>query len=70
LRSLAFPIIGAGSGGVPIDAAEAVMRQECAVSGTNVEVVLVRLPENRRGPDRSGHPPDAEGERASCGWET
>jgi O-acetyl-ADP-ribose deacetylase (regulator of RNase III) len=42
LRSLAFPIVGAGSGGFPAAEAERVMLEALAEIDTAVDVVLVR----------------------------
>jgi O-acetyl-ADP-ribose deacetylase len=42
LRSLAFPLIGAGSGGFPAERAEAVMLETLSEIESPVQVVLVR----------------------------
>jgi O-acetyl-ADP-ribose deacetylase (regulator of RNase III) len=50
LRSLAFPIIGAGSGGFDAAEAERLMRESLDGLDAEIDVVLVRY----RGPSRSG----------------
>jgi O-acetyl-ADP-ribose deacetylase (regulator of RNase III) len=42
LRSLAFPLIGAGSGGFPPDACERLMLEALETLENDLEVVLVR----------------------------
>lgn len=46
-RSIAFPLVGAGTGGGRPDEVEAMMRDEVARSGYDGEVVIVRLPPGR-----------------------
>jgi len=42
LRSLAFPVLGAGSGGFDLGEAERIMREEIEQSNAPVAVTLVR----------------------------
>lgn len=46
LRSLAFPVIGAGSGGFNPEEAERIMRETFAKLESSVEVVIVRFGRN------------------------
>lgn len=44
LRSLAFPLLGSGSGNLEHDVAEQVMLQACTELSSNITVVIVRFP--------------------------
>lgn len=46
IKSLAFPIIGAGSGGFRPDAAEEIMKQTLAEIDSELEVIIVRYKRN------------------------
>jgi O-acetyl-ADP-ribose deacetylase len=58
LRSVAFPIIGSGSGSFDLNEAEQIMQAAFAELASEVEVLLVRY---RKGPTGMGGPPGASG---------